>query len=68
MAIYSREDRFALHRFKADEAYLVARGKDPVQAYLRFSDTGVLRNILAWRGTTRHEKRGERSMRQQPFL
>ena len=39
MAIYSREDRFALHRFKADEAYLVARGKEPVQAYLGFSDT-----------------------------
>ena len=26
IAIYSQEDRFALHRFKADEAYLVGRG------------------------------------------
>ncbi len=34
VAIYSREDRFALHRFKADESYLVGRGKDPVEAYL----------------------------------
>ncbi len=34
VAIYSREDRFALHRFKADESYLVGRGKEPVQAYL----------------------------------
>ena len=34
VAIYSHEDRFALHRFKADESYLVGRGKEPVQAYL----------------------------------
>jgi len=34
VAIYSHEDRFALHRFKVDEAYLVGRGSEPVQAYL----------------------------------
>jgi pyruvate carboxylase len=34
VAIYSHEDRFALHRFKADEAYQVGEGKDPVKAYL----------------------------------
>ncbi len=34
VAIYSLEDRFALHRFKADEAYLVGRGLAPVRAYL----------------------------------
>jgi pyruvate carboxylase len=34
VAIYSHEDRFALHRFKADEAYQVGKGKGPVQAYL----------------------------------
>ncbi|MBI2191538.1 MAG: pyruvate carboxylase [Planctomycetes bacterium] len=34
VAIYSREDRFALHRFKADEAYLIGEGLDPVKAYL----------------------------------
>ncbi len=34
VAIYSREDRFALHRFKADESYLVGAGKGPLQAYL----------------------------------
>ncbi|MEW6582194.1 MAG: pyruvate carboxylase [Actinomycetota bacterium] len=34
VAIYSAEDRFALHRFKADEAYQVGRGSDPVRAYL----------------------------------
>src|SRR3981189_3832567 len=34
MAIYSQEDRLALHRFKADEAYQVGVGKGPVEAYL----------------------------------
>jgi len=34
VAIYSQEDRLALHRFKADEAYQVGMGKGPVEAYL----------------------------------
>src|SRR4051812_30395499 len=34
VAIYSKEDRLALHRFKADEAYLIGEGKGPVEAYL----------------------------------
>ena len=34
VAIYSHEDRFALHRFKADEAYQVGAGLEPVAAYL----------------------------------
>src|ERR1019366_8122258 len=34
VAIYSKEDRLALHRFKADEAYLIGQGKGPVEAYL----------------------------------
>src|SRR5215472_3890621 len=34
VAIYSQEDRLALHRFKADEAYQVGSGKGPVEAYL----------------------------------
>ena len=34
VAVYSQEDRFALHRFKADEAYLIGEGKSPVQAYM----------------------------------
>src|ERR1700687_2214920 len=33
-AVYSQEDRLSLHRFKADEAYLIGEGKGPVQAYL----------------------------------
>jgi len=38
VAIYSREDRFSLHRTKADEAYLVGEGKGPVEAYLDIAD------------------------------
>jgi len=38
VAIYSHEDRFALHRFKADEAYLVGKGRQPVAAYLDIED------------------------------
>src|SRR5437773_7334733 len=34
VAVYSQEDRLSLHRFKADEAYLIGKGKGPVQAYL----------------------------------
>ena len=34
VAVYSQEDRLALHRFKADEAYLIGQGKGPVAAYL----------------------------------
>ena len=38
VAIYANEDRFALHRFKADESYLVGVGKKPIQAYLDIPD------------------------------
>jgi pyruvate carboxylase len=41
VAIYSQEDRFSLHRTKADEAYLVGAGKGPVEAYLDIE--GILR-------------------------
>ncbi len=34
VAIYAQEDRLSVHRFKADEAYLVGEGKGPVGAYL----------------------------------
>ncbi|EKZ96390.1 pyruvate carboxylase [Cupriavidus sp. HMR-1] len=38
VAIYSKEDRLALHRFKADESYLVGEGKKPLAAYLDIED------------------------------
>jgi len=34
VAIYANEDRLGVHRFKADESYLVGKGKGPVAAYL----------------------------------
>ena len=38
IAIFSKEDTLSLHRNKADEAYLVGRGKGPVEAYLDIED------------------------------
>lgn len=34
VAIYANEDHLALHRFKADESYLIGEGLGPVEAYL----------------------------------
>ena len=34
VAVYSHEDRFALHRFKADEAYRIGKPGEPIRAYL----------------------------------
>lgn len=34
VGMYSHEDRYALHRFKADEAYLIGKKGEPLQAYL----------------------------------
>ncbi len=34
VALYSHEDRFALHRFKADEAYSTGKTGEPIRAYL----------------------------------
>jgi pyruvate carboxylase len=34
LGIYSQEDKTALHRYKADETYLVGKGRAPLQAYL----------------------------------
>jgi pyruvate carboxylase len=34
VALYSEEDATSLHRFKADEAYLLGKGKGPIEAYL----------------------------------
>ena len=36
VGIYSEEDRVSEHRHKADEAYLVGRGKRPIDAYLPY--------------------------------
>ncbi|MBX3275397.1 MAG: pyruvate carboxylase [Sandaracinaceae bacterium] len=38
VAIYSHEDRVHLHRYKADEGYLVGAGRSPVGAYLAIDE------------------------------
>jgi len=38
VAIYSEEDRLHLHRYKADEAYQVGKGKNPINAYLHYDE------------------------------
>ncbi len=38
VAVYSQEDRFSLHRTKADEAYLIGEGKSAIGAYLDIED------------------------------
>ncbi len=38
VAIYAKEDEFSVHRFKADEAYLVGEGDAPIAAYLDIED------------------------------
>ena len=34
VAVYSHEDRHALHRFKADEAYQIGKAGEPIRNYL----------------------------------
>ena len=48
VAVYSQEDRLSLHRFKADEAYLIGQGKGPVQAYLDVEGIVGSRLIKRW--------------------
>ncbi|WP_428522027.1 pyruvate carboxylase [Roseibium sp.] len=38
VAIYAEQDKLALHRFKADEAYQVGKGLGPIEAYLSIDE------------------------------
>jgi len=38
VAVFAEEDKLALHRFKADEAYLIGKGLGPVEAYLQIDE------------------------------
>ncbi len=38
VAIFANEDKLSLHRFKADESYLVGEGLGPVKAYLSIDE------------------------------
>ena len=37
IAIYSHEDRFGMHRLKADEAYAVGAQGEPIRSYLNIA-------------------------------
>ena len=37
-AVYAEEDKLSLHRFKADEAYRIGKGKGPLEAYLSIDE------------------------------
>ena len=52
VAVYSQEDRFSLHRTKADESYVVGEGKGPVEAYLDIDD--IVRVALEARADAIH--------------
>lgn len=34
VAIYTYEDRYSLHRYKADESYQIGKDSDPLKPYL----------------------------------
>ena len=38
VAVYAEQDRLSLHRFKADEAFVVGKGKGPLEAYLSIDE------------------------------
>ena len=38
VAVFSEEDKLALHRFKADEAYQIGKGLGPIAAYLNIAE------------------------------
>lgn len=38
VAVYAEEDKLGLHRYKADEAYLIGQGLGPVKAYLSIEE------------------------------
>src|SRR5215213_7582285 len=50
VAIYSHEDRFAMHRLKADEAYQVGKAGEPIRSYLNIDAVIALARR---RGSTR---------------
>src|SRR5687768_16072010 len=48
VAIYTYEDRYSLHRYKADEAYQVGADDDPLKPYLDIdSIIGIAKDIGA---------------------
>ena len=46
VAVFAEEDKFSLHRFKADEAYRIGEGLGPVAAYLSIPE--IIRMVSAF--------------------
>ena len=55
VAIYSQEDRFSLHRMKADESYLVGAGRTPVITWLGYTTDELRRHGDGWKLVSRVE-------------
>lgn len=47
IAMYTHEDRFALYRFKADEAYKIGEEGKPIASYLDIDN--IVRKAVEWR-------------------
>ncbi|HEX8350421.1 MAG TPA: biotin carboxylase N-terminal domain-containing protein, partial [Hymenobacter sp.] len=45
VAVYTHEDRYSLHRYKADEAYQIGRDEEPLKPYLDIEE--ILRTAKA---------------------
>src|SRR5678815_4220675 len=54
VSIYSQEDRFSLHRMKADESYLVGEGRAAVEAYLDIEDIVRIARVCGDNRLPRH--------------
>ncbi|MCF3948535.1 pyruvate carboxylase [Acidiphilium sp. AL] len=52
IAVYAEQDKLSLHRFKADEAYLIGKGLGPIEAYLSIDE--VLRVAVEARADAIH--------------
>src|SRR4028119_909685 len=38
VAVYTYEDRYSLHRYKADESYQIGKNDDPLKPYLNIEE------------------------------
>jgi pyruvate carboxylase len=61
VAVYAEEDKLSLHRFKADESYLIGQELGPVKAYLSVDD--MIRTAKACGATLIHPGYGFMSER-----
>ncbi|MDD2878521.1 MAG: pyruvate carboxylase [Acidiphilium sp.] len=52
IGVYAEQDKLSLHRFKADEAYLIGKGLGPIEAYLSIAE--VLRVAVEARADAVH--------------